>query len=195
VRLALKASLALWGALVQVALALVGTGFGAVVIGLPGPAGEAPLAVLVALLATLLIAPSIVYTWPKDRTVPSRSSGVIALLIVLTQLGPALAIAVVSGMNAGSSGVSYAGILLWLLALQLAAGVMLSARFQGLAPAVYVFVCALVGRSGSVVQPWAWPLAGIDPATALLIGGIAFGVAGTLLASIGLHRSEQSFDE
>lgn len=173
----------------QAALAIIGSGFGGVAVGLPGPGGEAPLALLIALLAALLIAPGIVYTWPKDRTIPSRSAGVIALLIVLAQLTPALLIAVVFGMSGGSSGLSYAGILLWLLAIQLTAGVMVSSAFQGVAPAVYVLLCALLGRIDSAVQPWAWPLAGINPATALLLGGLAFSLASMLLATVGLHRS------
>lgn len=188
-RLAFKTSRTGWVAVVQAALALVGSGFGAIIVGLPGPGGDAPLALLIALLATLLIAPGIVHTWPKDRTVPARSAGIVTLLIVLAQLAPSLLIAVVFGVSGGAAGLTYAGILLWLLAIQFTAGVMVSSTYQGVAPAVYVLLCALFGRIDSAVQPWAWPLAGINPAISLLLGGTAFVLASTLLAAIGLHRS------
>lgn len=188
-RLAFKTSRTPWIAVVQAALALVGSGFGAIIVGLPGPGGDAPLALLIALLATLLIAPGIVHTWPRDRTVPSRSAGVIALLIVLAQLAPSLLIAAVVGVSGGPAALSYAGILLWLLAIQFTAGVMVSSTYQGVAPALYILLCTLFGRIDSVVQPWAWPLAGINPALSLLLGGTAFVLASTLLAVVGLHRS------
>lgn len=188
-RLAFKTSRTPWVAVVQAILALVGSGFGAIIVGLPGPGGEAPLALLIALLATLLIAPGIVHTWPKDRTVPARSAGIVTLLIVLAQLAPSLLIAVVFGVSGGPAGLSYVGIFLWLLAIQFAAGVMVSSTYQGVAPAVYILLCTLFGRIDSVVQPWAWPLAGINPALSLLLGGTAFVLASTFLAAVGLHRS------
>lgn len=187
-KLAITTSRTLWAALIQTALAAVGSGFGALLVGLPGPGGEAPLALLIALLGALLIAPGIVSTWPEDRTVPSRRSGAIALTLVLLQIAPALLIALAFGVFGNTSGLSYAGMFLWLLAIQLAAGVMISATFQGVAPAVYVMLCALLGRIDGVVQPWAWPLAGIQPVHALLLGALAFVVASVLLVAVGFGR-------
>lgn len=186
-RLAIASSRTVWVAIALTVLAVVGSGFGAIVVGLPGPGGEAPLGLLIALLAVLLIAPGLVGTWPNVRTVPSRNAGGIALLLVLAQLAPGLLIAVATGVFGAPAGPSYAGALLWLVAIQLTAGVMVSSTFQGVAPAVYVLLCALVGRIDSAVQPWAWPLAGIDPATALLLGALAFALASALLVLIGLH--------
>lgn len=188
-RLALKSARSGWAALAQTLLAAVGSGFGALLVGLPGPAGEAPLGVLIALLAAVVIAPGLVSTWPGARTVPSRSGGAIALLLVLTPLAPALLVVAGFGAVVGPQVWSYAGVLLWLVAIQLTAGVLVSCTFQGAGPALYVLLCALFGRIDSAVQPWAWPLAGAEPSAAILLGALAFTLAGALLASIGLRPS------
>ncbi|MFV0373845.1 hypothetical protein [Microbacterium sp.] len=111
----------------------------------------------------------------------------IAGLVVLVQITPVLLIAGVCGVLGSPEGPVYAGMFLWLLALQLAVGIVLSSRYQGVAPAVYVLLCALVGRIDSAVQPWAWPLAEVGPQLAILLGGGAFLVAVCLLGALGLH--------
>src|SRR5690606_25282667 len=85
-------------------------------------------------------------------------------------------------------GLIYFGVLLWLLALQLATAALISATYQGMAPALYVLLCALLGRIESIVQPWAWPLAPVEPVTSAVVGGLTFASALGLLRFLGLMR-------
>lgn len=186
-RLVLKTHRVVAVAIVQAILATIGSAYGAVFLMLPGLGGRTPIALLLALLGVLLIAPTLVHAWPSNRTNASRRPGLIAAAVVLLQITPALLVAGTFVALGTPDGAAYVGMLLWLLAIQLAAGTMLSATYQGVAPAVYVFLCVLVGRIDSAVQPWAWPLAEVDPRIALLLGSGAFFLALVLLGVLGLH--------
>ncbi len=187
-RLGLKTHRVIAVAMVQLAAAMIASAFGDTRLALPGLGGDGPLSLLVALMATLTTAPALVRAWPMERVNLARNAGVISIAMLCLQLIPAVATAAIFAVSGSSHGIVYVGMLLWLLALQLLTGVMLTATYQGIAPAVYVFLCALVGRIDSAVQPWAWPLADPGVLEATVLGGGAFAVAFGLLALLGLHR-------
>jgi hypothetical protein len=187
VKLAFKTHQLAWLALAQALLAVIGATLGGTLLELPGLAGSAPLALLIALLGALLVAPPIVRAWPSTRTNASRSPGLITVSIVTLQLIPAVLVASLSTLFGGHSGIPYIGMLLWLLAIQLSVGALVSATYQGVAPAVYVLLCALVGRVDSVIQPWAWPLDSVAPGVYVAIGGAACLLSLTIVATVGLH--------
>lgn len=187
-RLALKTHRVVSVAVVQLVAAVIGSAFGDTRLALPGLGGDGPLSLLIALMATLTTAPPLVRAWPRERVNVARNAGMISSAMLCLQLSPAAATAAVFAISGSTHGIVYVGLLLWLLALQLLVGVLFSATYQGIAPAVYVFLCALVGRVDSVVQPWAWPLADPGVSEAIVIGGGTFALAGGLLAALGLHR-------
>lgn len=173
--------------LLQAGLAALAVLIGGHLVTLPGPAGEAPLALFLALLGALVIAPALVRAWPSTRTDAVRNAGLLAAVVVTLQIGPALVVTALAALIAGPGVLAYVGMLTWLLALQIAGGVLVSATYQGLVPAVYVLICALLGRIDGVVQPWAWPLADIDPVVMALLGAAALALSLGLLASRGLR--------
>ncbi|WP_425839357.1 hypothetical protein [Microbacterium sp. PA5] len=173
--------------LLQAGLAALAALVGGHLVTLPGPAGEAPLGMFLALLGTLLIAPALVRAWPSTRTDAVRSAGLLAAVMVSLQIGPALVASALAALLAGPEVLAYVGMLTWLLALQIVGGVLVSATHQGLVPAVYVLICALLGRIDGVVQPWAWPLADIGPAVMALLGMTALMSSLGLLVSCGLR--------
>lgn len=173
--------------LLQAGLAALAALIGGHLVTLPGPAGEAPLGMFLALVGTLLIAPALVRAWPSTRTDAVRSAGQLAAVMVSLQIGPALVASALAALLAGPEVLAYVGMLTWLLALQIVGGVLVSATHQGLVPAVYVLICALLGRFDGVVQPWAWPLADIGPAVMALLGMTALMSSLGLLVSCGLR--------
>ncbi|KAA9085429.1 hypothetical protein [Microbacterium radiodurans] len=187
-RLALKTHRVVLVGVVQLVAAVIASAFGDTRLALPGLGGDGPLSLLVALMATLTTAPALVRAWPTERMNVARNAGLISIAMLCLQLAPAGVTAAIFAVSGSSHGIVYVGILLWLLALQLSTGVLVSATYQGIAPAVYVFLCALIGRIDSAVQPWAWPLADPGVLAAIVVGGGAFGVALGLLAWLGLHR-------
>lgn len=186
-RLALRAHRITAIATVQALLAVLGTLFGSRTILLPALAGEVPVALPVALMAVLVIAAPVTRAWPSPRTNPSRNAGAVTAAVLMIAVGSATTAALLTGGVTGiADAVAYLGILAWLLALQTLAAVWITARSSAMTPAVYVFVCCLLGRVDGAVQPWAWPLAGIHPGSAL-VGGATLAVAVMSLVSIGLH--------
>jgi len=178
--------------LLQAGLAALAVLIGGHLVTLPGPAGEAPLGLFFALLATLVIAPAVVHAWPSTRTDAVRPAGLLAASIIVVQLAPALIVTAAAALFAGTEVLAYVGMLTWLLALQLAGGVLVSATRQGLVPAVYVLICALLGRIDGVVQPWAWPLADIHPIVMAVLGTATLALSSALLASSGLRVRDMS---
>lgn len=173
--------------LLQAGSAALAVLVGGRLVTLPGPAGEAPLGLFFALLAALIMAPPVVRAWPSTRTDAVRNAGLVAVTIILLQLAPALIVTAAAALLAGPEVLAYVGMLTWLLALQLAGGVLVSATRQGLVPAVYVLICALLGRIDGVVQPWAWPLADIDPIVMASLGAAVLALSLGLLAVRGLR--------
>lgn len=173
--------------LLQAGVAALAVLVGGQLVTLPGPAGEAPLGLSFALLGTLLIAPAIVRAWPSTRTDAVRNAGLLTAVMVSLQIGPALVVCALASVLAGPEVLAYVGMLTWLLALQLTGGVLVSAAHQGLVPAVYVLICALLGRLDGAVQPWAWPLADIDPVLMALLGAATLALSLGLLVSRGLR--------
>lgn len=188
-KLALKTHRVLPVALVETALALLAALVGTTLIALPGPAGDAPLNLLVALAGSLVVAPPLVRAWPTNRTNTVRGAGAVAAVVVLCQIAPGVGVAAIAATLGATQMLAYVGMLTWLLALQVVAGVLVSAPYQGLAPAVYVMLCALVGRINGVVQPWAWPLADIAPVTMALVGAATLALSLTALACRGTRGS------
>lgn len=191
-RFALKTHRVVLVALVETALALLAALVGTTLIALPGPAGDAPLNLLIALAGSLVVAPPLVRAWPTNRTNTVRGAGAVAAVVVLCQIAPGVVVATIAATLGAPQMLAYVGMLTWLLALQVVAGVLVSAPYQGLASAVYVMLCALVGRIDGVVQPWAWPLAGIAPATTAVIGTATLALSLTALAWRGLHGRSTS---
>lgn len=189
-KLALKTHRVVPVALVETALALLAALVGTTLVALPGPAGDAPLNLLVALAGSLVVAPPLVRAWPTNRTNTVRGAGAVAAVVVLCQIAPGVGVVAIIAATLGAPQMlAYVGMLTWLLALQVVAGVLVSAPYQGLAPAVYVMLCALVGRIDGVVQPWAWPLASIAPVTTVVIGTASLALSLTALACHGTRGS------
>ncbi|QTX05870.1 hypothetical protein [Agromyces archimandritae] len=171
-------------------LAVLGTLLGHTTVQLPSFSGlgAMPLYVLAALVGAVVLAFPLNAAWPATRTIVVRRSAVIAAVVLITALAPALIVgALAAQLLPTATGFAYLGVLAWLLAMQLVTGVLVNGTYQAMAPVAYVLLCALLGRAGGVVHPWAWPLADA-PAAALWVGASALAAALTLFIALGLHR-------
>ncbi|MFN7149865.1 MAG: hypothetical protein ACK4V6_10330 [Microthrixaceae bacterium] len=194
-KLALLAFHVRWILPLQLLLAVLGGFFGKLTVAVPSLSGggQLPVTLLCAMLGVILLALPTNSTWPANRTVATRPPAVVLAAVVGITIAPAMLTGVALGLVAdASTGLQYVGSYMWLLAIQLSLGVLVSGRMQALGPALYVLVCALLGRVDSSVQPWAWPLADIAPAIALSIGCVSLAIATILLLVMGLHDAEGS---
>lgn len=189
-RLAVRTHGARWIVPFELIVAIIGSLFGQVSLYIPAfsGTGAVPVTVVAALAGTTLLAYPLTAAWPRSRTTPVRSPALVATGALVVLVGPALALSVGVGLvDAATTAFAYVGTLAWLLALQLALGTLVSATYQAMAPTVYVLICALLGRTDSSVQPWAWPLADIPGWAALAVGSIALAAAWTVFAALGFH--------
>jgi|GEM_PF-1621233 len=178
--------------LIQLVLAALGVSVGGMTLPFPslGGTGTAglPVPVLTALAGSIVLAGPSAAAWPAARTNGVRSASATLIAVLGLTIGPtALLCGAVALLLPGAAAADHLGVLAWMLALQLAVGTWISARHQAMGPAVYVLLCALLGRSGSVVQPWAWPLADVPSEWALVFGLTALALALACLARFGLH--------
>ncbi|WP_405374614.1 MULTISPECIES: hypothetical protein [unclassified Microbacterium] len=183
-----------WVVPLTVLITALAVGLGSVLVPLPSftGTGGVPFSVLTALLFGVIIAFPLTAGSPGDRTVAVRQPSLIAAGMVIVVLVPSAALAVtVEVVAPGGPVIHYLAALGWLLGLQLLTATFISATYQALPPALYVLVCALLGRADGEVQWWAWPL---DDATGtalpLALGLITGGIAIASLGAFGLHRDE-----
>lgn len=141
-----------------------------------------PVRVMAALAGCLVVAYAVCAGWPDARTVPVRSTAVHLAAVTAVMWASASALGIVLAAVGIGTGMQFAGVLAWLLGIQLIVGVMVSWTYQAMAPAVYVLLCALFGRIDSVVQPWAWVLADAGPAS--LPVGVALLAVGLVLVIV-----------
>ena len=159
---------------------------------LTGPGGV-PVAVIAALLNSVLLSLPITTAWPASRTTPVRSPALVLLGVLAVVLTPTVLLAVVIDLlHPPSDGLGYIGVFAWLFALQLLVASWFSMKYQAVGPVAYVMLCALAGRADSSVQPWAWPLAPLTWPLSVTLGGSALVVALAFLLAIGVHGAHEA---
>lgn len=189
-RLALRTHQLRWILPFELAVATFGGLLGSGFIYVPtlSGMGAVPVTMIAALAATVTLAFPINAAWPAARTTSVRRPAIVAASVLAMISVAVAAIAVLLGLMQVPAAYTYLGTFAWLLAMQLLVGILVSGTYQAMAPVIYVLLCALLGRSDSSVQPWAWPLADFSTAASLGLGAGALGIAMALFAVFGLHR-------
>lgn len=186
---ALRAYKAVWILGILVLAGAAGTVWQEVTLALPSVMGTNPVPVGLgfALLACVAVAYAINLGWPETHVVSVRSARRTLALLLCTAVLPltvALCLLDLGGIGAGAS---FVGTFMWLLGGQLAVAALLTSRYQAMGPAVYVLLCALMGRVDGEVQLWAWPLASSAGFDAVAVGTVAFAAGVCLLLLRGLR--------
>ena len=189
-RLAIKAYRAPFLLITFSILGIIGLLMSNVALSFPSVTGEArvPIGIILGLIACAITASAALGGWPEPQTVTVRPAGGILAVILGALTCISLGSVALIGSVGWNAGTLFAGTTAWLLAIQLVVGIFASSKYQAMGPAVYVLLCALVGRVDGQVQPWAWPLAELDGILALAIGGVCLLSSLILLSFLGLHR-------
>jgi hypothetical protein len=171
------------------ALGVFGSNFAVLLPSVTGLAGV-PFGLMVVLADCIMLSFSVNGAWPESRLVAVRSPSGILVKLLLLLIGPPVVVSIAFALADIGQGPYFFGIFGWLFTVQLVVGILINATYQAVGPALYVVICALFGRIGNQVQPWAWPLAHIDGWTAFVIGGGSLLVALGLLVLLQLHSTD-----
>lgn len=172
------------------ALALTSLVIGDVMLALPSISGieGVPARLMLALVGCALVARSTTEAWPATRLVPVRRPGIPSAVAIVIAIGPPALVGGIAMLGGIAAALEFSVVFSWLLALQLAVASTFNATYQAMAPAVYVLLCALLGRSGGVTQTWAWPLVPHVSSSTIALSYAALGLAISLVALRGLRE-------